>query len=179
MEPESIFLSYVRYTFKRWAGFQQAIIEGMGGDYTDEKEIWLGNEVENYFKRYDKVHPDEIEDYLGSMIENEFDTYFEDGSLQQVSKNFCIAYPLSLTNPDAEIFQDMRNKPVIKLSANVKSSQDTSELTEQELNKQDALESTDQELNEQAVCENLEQLTVSENKDDDGWTMVKRKNKNK
>ncbi|GBM69493.1 hypothetical protein AVEN_78547-1, partial [Araneus ventricosus] len=52
MEPESVFLSYVRYTFKRWAGFQQAIIEGMGGDYADEKEIWLANEVENYFKRY-------------------------------------------------------------------------------------------------------------------------------
>ncbi|XP_055934909.1 pre-rRNA-processing protein TSR2 homolog isoform X2 [Argiope bruennichi] len=141
-------------------------MEGMGGDYADEKEIWLGNEVENYFKRYENVQPDEIEDYVGAMIENEFNTYFEDGSLQQVSRNFCAAYPLSLTNPDADIFQEMRNKPVIKPSSNVKSSQDSSEPTHQE-------------QMEQATCEKMEQLTVSENKEDDGWTVVSRKNKNK
>ncbi|KAF8782816.1 Pre-rRNA-processing protein TSR2 like protein [Argiope bruennichi] len=131
-----------------------------------DSEVYVCESTDDYVGKDENVQPDEIEDYVGAMIENEFNTYFEDGSLQQVSRNFCAAYPLSLTNPDADIFQEMRNKPVIKPSSNVKSSQDSSEPTHQE-------------QMEQATCEKMEQLTVSENKEDDGWTVVSRKNKNK
>lgn len=31
---------------------QVAIDEGMGGIYAREKEIWLGTEIEKYFKTY-------------------------------------------------------------------------------------------------------------------------------
>ncbi|XP_054706816.1 pre-rRNA-processing protein TSR2 homolog [Uloborus diversus] len=106
MELESVFLSYIRHIFSKWTGFQAAIDEGMGGPYAREKEIWIAEEVENYFKRYDDIKPEDIVEYLGTMIENEFETYFEDGSLDQISENFCRAYQLSTTNPNAEMFQE-------------------------------------------------------------------------
>ncbi|GFY16294.1 uncharacterized protein TNCV_2349391 [Trichonephila clavipes] len=162
MEQDSIFLSYVRYVFKKWVGFREALLQGMGGVYAKEKEQWMGNEIENYFKSYSaRVRPEDIEKYLGTMLENEFDTYFEDGSLQEISVKFCEAYPLSLTNPDAEIFQEMKN------SVNVASNHNSS------------ANNFNQENDEETACKRMEQLKVTENSDDDGWTTVGKRNRNK
>ncbi|GIY06000.1 pre-rRNA-processing protein TSR2 homolog [Caerostris darwini] len=165
MEGDSVFLSYVRFTFKKWTGFQQAITEGMGGEFAKEKEAWLATEVENYFKRYDSVHPDEIEDYVGEMIENEFNTYFEDGSLQLVSKKLCEAYQLSLTNTEAEIFQEMKNSPIFNLS--------------NDNSVKESLQSSTQEQSEEVASKKMENLTIAENDEDDGWTTVTKKGKNR
>ncbi|GFS60914.1 uncharacterized protein TNIN_71561 [Trichonephila inaurata madagascariensis] len=163
MEQDSIFLSYVRYIFKKWVGFREALLQGMGGVYAKEKEQWMGNEIENYFKSYSaRVRPEDIEEYLGTMLENEFDTYFEDGSLQEISVKFCEAYPLSLTNPDAEIFQEMKRN-----SVNVAS------------NRNSSANNFNQENDEETACKRMEQLKVTENSDDDGWTTVGKRNRNK
>lgn len=162
MEQDSTFLTYVRFIFKKWVGFQEALLEGMGGIYAKEKAIWMGNEIENYFKKEKNVCPEELEEYLGTMLENEFDTYFEDGSLQQVSRKFCEAYPLSLTNPDAEIFQEM------KIQSGTNAS-----------NHNSSANNLIQENDEETACKRMEQLTVTENGEDDGWTTVGKRNRNK
>lgn len=36
------------------SNFQAALEEGMGGPHAKEKELWLGSEIENYFKMYSK-----------------------------------------------------------------------------------------------------------------------------
>ncbi|GFT18509.1 uncharacterized protein NPIL_413212 [Nephila pilipes] len=162
MEQDSLFLSYVRYTFKKWLGFQEALHEGMGGIYAKEKELWMGNEIENYFKRYHDVKPEDIEEYLGTMLDNEFDTYFEDGSVQQISRIFCEAYPISLINPDAEIFQEMKMNPVIEAS-----------------NYNSRANNITQENDEETACKRMEQLKVTETSEDGEWTTVGKKNRNK
>ncbi|GFR06490.1 uncharacterized protein TNCT_493231 [Trichonephila clavata] len=96
------------------------------------------------------------------MLENEFDTYFEDGSLQEISLKFCEAYPLSLTNPDGEIFQEMKRN-----SVNVASNHNSS------------ASNFNQENDEETACKRMEQLKVTENGEDDGWTTVGKRNRNK
>ncbi|PRD24492.1 UNVERIFIED_CONTAM: hypothetical protein NCL1_43589 [Trichonephila clavipes] len=78
-----------------------------------------------------------------------------------ISVKFCEAYPLSLTNPDAEIFQEMKN------SVNVASNHNSS------------ANNFNQENDEETACKRMEQLKVTENSDDDGWTTVGKRNRNK
>ncbi|KAG8187349.1 hypothetical protein JTE90_011711 [Oedothorax gibbosus] len=165
MDPESTFLTYVRHTLKKWSGFQEAINDGMGGPYSKEKESWIGTEVEKYFKQYSNVKPEEIEDYLGTMIENEFDTYFEDGSLEEVSKNFCTAYPLSLADPNHTIFREMHQK--------------SNSVSTPRANGAAVLRTVSTPLQpEEIACEGIEKLSVNENFEEaDGWTFVTKKNK--
>ncbi|XP_015905626.2 pre-rRNA-processing protein TSR2 homolog [Parasteatoda tepidariorum] len=158
MAEESVFLCYVRHIFKNWVGFQTAIDAGMGGPYAKEKEVWLGVQVENYFKQYENVKPAEIEEYLGEMLENEFDTYFEDGSLAEVSSKFCCAYGLSLSNPNDEIFREMRE---VKVSSSRTRKISKSEECEKMVS---------------SVCSVTNEIeNLSMNEEDDGWTTVSHK----
>ncbi|GIX74022.1 pre-rRNA-processing protein TSR2 homolog [Caerostris extrusa] len=165
MESDSVFLSYVRFTLKKWIGFQQAVTEGMGGSLLKRRKLGLQLKLKITSNVMIVFIQMKLKITLGEMIENEFNTYFEDGSLRLVSKKLCEAYQLSLTNTEAEIFQEMKKSPIFNLS--------------NDNSVKESFQSSIQEKNEEVASKKMENLTIAENKEDDGWTTVTKKGKSR
>lgn len=168
VRPESgLFLSAVNQSIGEWKELQHVIdVYGAGGSQAGEKLLWMADVICDFFKDnpMDIVNED-IHDYIGMMIDNEFDFVPMDTSLETFVNKIKEYH---------QLWSQGNNDKVRELMTERKK---TFELKKVEIQKES------EAINETLTKLTLETNEKKENKlsnvDEDGWTVVSSKKKNK
>lgn len=164
-----VFSSAVDQSLKDWKSFQLCVEHGMGGQYTNEKLVWMTETIVDFFFNNNDLEVDEVIDFVSEIIDNEFDTIIEDGSIRIFATNLCRYYQLCSCGRLQEVVDKVtelrqRNE---RLSVNSGS---------QVSGNQSSVETQMKSLN---ISEEQSTSGQSEEADEemDGWTRVQRKSR--
>ncbi|XP_054976185.1 pre-rRNA-processing protein TSR2 homolog isoform X2 [Sorex araneus] len=165
----ALFAAGVRAALETWPALQIAVENGFGGVHSQEKAVWLGDAIEEYFMRNADLELDEVEDFIGELMTNEFDTIVEDGSLTQKGDGAALRDMVS------HIIQRKCRVRATTLTAAKDDDNDVDSVEEMEVTTTSNGEATNglcsQPDSSRPDFESIKEEDIVE----DGWTIVRRK----
>ncbi|XP_004606536.1 pre-rRNA-processing protein TSR2 homolog isoform X1 [Sorex araneus] len=178
----ALFAAGVRAALETWPALQIAVENGFGGVHSQEKAVWLGDAIEEYFMRNADLELDEVEDFIGELMTNEFDTIVEDGSLTQVSQQLQTMFHYfqkgdgaALRDMVSHIIQRKCRVRATTLTAAKDDDNDVDSVEEMEVTTTSNGEATNglcsQPDSSRPDFESIKEEDIVE----DGWTIVRRK----
>ena len=169
---DEVFLLAIDQTMKEWKSFQLSVEQGMGGQYSNEKLVWMTQTIVELFKMNNNLDVEEVMDFVAEIIDNEFDTIIEDGSLHIFATNVCKYYRLCTSGRLQEVLDEIEN------------------IKQRNSNKVLVNNSLEQKDNEFEIEKQINSLNINSEEDmkteesmeetdpqSDGWTRVQRKHR--
>lgn len=202
VDDRELFRLGIRVSLAQWDALNLAIENGMGGRYTDDKLSWMIQVIAQYFRQnsgdFDSI---DAELYLAEILNNEFDTIADDQSTAEVISALHRYFLLF----QAQRYDELRNKLTPKISL-VQSQQnkvtnvseqkklnkmmrnvnvDDEEMSSDDTSTDDSEEDEDDNMSDSATDDQLKtagksmkmaESAPSEQIENDGWTVIKRRN---
>ena len=167
---DEVFGSAVDQSIKEWKSFQLCVEQGMGGQYTNEKLIWMTQTITEFFQTNRDLEVDEVIEFVAEIIDNEFDTIIEDGSLRLFATNIRKYFDLCSSGRLQEVID--RIEDMKKLNANRVSVNNSLEQNDNQMVVENQMKSLD--IN----CEDNKSEEMDEtDPESEGWTRVQRKSR--
>ena len=166
-----VFSSAVDQSLKEWKSFQLCVEQGMGGQYTAEKLVWMTDTIVDFFTNNKDLELDEVIDFVSEIIDNEFDTIIEDGSLDIFATNVCKYYQLCSSGRLQEVVDKLteirdRNE---RLGVCASQANDNQTSVESQMKSLNITNGSEEQSQTSQVPQDMEE--------DDGWTRVQRKHR--
>lgn len=170
---ETPFHSAVDAIFQNWTALQLSVSQGSAGPQSADIARWMVSATVQWFSENKNLECDEVEDFLIDIVNREFNVLIQDGSPTEISKLICDFYKLSTSRDGEDEFKRrLQELPKCDLSK-CQVDQGPSEEEHVECPDENNAEGIADQLDKNLVLEEPQ----PEEKDPDGWEVVKPRKK--